>query len=50
MCGYGPVSATLVAAKRLGATKAQLLAYSTSGDITSDMSAVVGYASAKITR
>jgi len=50
MCGYGPVSATLVAAKRLGATKAQLLAYGTSGDITGDTSAVVGYASAKITR
>ena len=50
MCGYGPVSATLAATKRLGATKAQLLAYSTSGDITGDTSMVVGYASAKITR
>ena len=50
MCGYGPVSATLAATKRLGATKAQLLAYSTSGDITGDTSMVVGYASAIITR
>jgi AmmeMemoRadiSam system protein B len=50
MCGYGPVSATLVAAKKLGASKTQVLAYSTSGDITRDTSSVVGYASAKITR
>jgi len=50
MCGYGPVSATLVASKKLGATKAEALSYSTSGDITGDLSAVVGYASAKITR
>ncbi|MGD2200675.1 MAG: AmmeMemoRadiSam system protein B [Candidatus Bathyarchaeota archaeon] len=50
MCGYGPVSAALVASKRLGAVKAELLSYSTSGDITGDFSAVVGYASAKIMR
>ena len=49
MCGYGPVSATLVASKRLGATKAELLAYSTSGDVTGDHSSVVGYTSIKIT-
>ena len=48
MCGYGPVSATLVASKRLGATKAEFLSYSTSGDITGDRSAVVGYTSIKI--
>jgi AmmeMemoRadiSam system protein B len=50
MCGYGPVSAALIASKKLGATKAELLSYSTSGDITGDLSAVVGYASAKIMR
>lgn len=49
MCGYGPVSATLVASKALGATKAELLAYSTSGDVIGDRSAVVGYTSIKIT-
>jgi AmmeMemoRadiSam system protein B len=49
MCGYGPVSATLVASKKLGATKAEFLAYSTSGDIIGDRSAVVGYTSIKIT-
>ena len=50
MCGYGPVSATLVASKRLGANRAEILSYHTSGDITGDWGAVVGYASAKITR
>jgi AmmeMemoRadiSam system protein B len=50
MCGYGPVSATLAASKRMGAKKAELLSYSTSGDITGDFSTVVGYASAKIMR
>lgn len=50
MCGYGPVTATLVASKKLGANKAELLSYSTSGDITGELSSVVGYASAKITR
>ena len=50
MCGYGPVSAALVASKRLGADKAEILSYHTSGDITGDRGAVVGYASAKITR
>lgn len=50
MCGYGPVSAALVSSKIQGARWAQLLAYHTSGDITKDYGAVVGYASAKITR
>lgn len=50
MCGYGPVSVAIVASKLLGAKKAELLAYTTSGDVTGDLSAVVGYASIKITR
>lgn len=50
MCGYGPVSAAIVAAKGLDATKAQLLCYKTSGDVTSDRSQVVGYASVKLTK
>jgi AmmeMemoRadiSam system protein B len=50
MCGYGPVSTALVASKRLGANRAEILSYHTSGDITGDHGAVVGYASAKITR
>ena len=44
MCGYGPAVAMLTAAKQLGATKAQVVRYATSGDITGDPSEVVGYA------
>jgi AmmeMemoRadiSam system protein B len=44
-CGYGPVIAAITAAKLLGARRAQLLCYKTSGDVTGDLSAVVGYAS-----
>jgi len=44
-CGYGPTIAAITAAKALGAKKAQLLCYKTSGDVTGDFSAVVGYAS-----
>jgi len=50
MCGYGPVSAVIVSSKMLGAARAELLAYNTSGDVTGDYSMVVGYAAAKITR
>jgi AmmeMemoRadiSam system protein B len=45
MCGYGPVIADITAAKELGAKSGKLLCYKTSGDITGDYSAVVGYAS-----
>ena len=44
MCGYGPTVAMLTAAKRLGATSAQLARYATSGDISGDRDWVVGYA------
>lgn len=50
MCGYGPVSTTLVASKLGGAKSAEILSYYTSGDITGDPHAVVGYASAIISR
>jgi AmmeMemoRadiSam system protein B len=50
MCGYGPVSAALYASKQLGAKNAELLKYYTSGDITGDVSAVVGYAAIRISR
>ncbi len=49
-CGYGPTIAAITAAKALGAKKAQLLCYKTSGDITGDFSAVVGYASISFTK
>jgi len=48
MCGYGAVAAVLEASKRLGAKKAELLKYATSGDVTGDRGAVVGYAAVKI--
>ena len=44
MCGYGPVSIMLAAAKELGAKKAELVKYQTSGDTSGDYSSVVGYA------
>jgi len=46
MCGYGPVATTIIASKELGAENAEMLKYATSGDLTGDLSAVVGYASA----
>jgi AmmeMemoRadiSam system protein B len=50
MCGYGPITAAIRAAKLLGAKTASLLSYKTSGDITQDKSAVVGYAAVSITK
>ncbi|MGA2021639.1 MAG: AmmeMemoRadiSam system protein B [Candidatus Sulfotelmatobacter sp.] len=44
MCGFGPAIAMLTAAKRLGATSAELVKYATSGDISGDRDMVVGYA------
>lgn len=46
MCGYGPVATTIITSKELGAKNAEILKYATSGDLTGDLSAVVGYASA----
>jgi len=44
MCGYGPTVAMLTAALDLGATKANLVRYATSADVTGDADDVVGYA------
>lgn len=44
MCGYGPAVAMLTASRRLGASRAELIKYATSGDISGDRAAVVGYA------
>lgn len=43
-CGYGAIATCLVAAKKQGAVKGELLKYGTSGDITGDNSSVVAYA------
>jgi hypothetical protein len=45
VCGFGPIAITVIAAKDLGAKKGELLKYATSGDITGDKGAVVGYGS-----
>src|SRR5207245_595360 len=44
MCGYGPAVAMLTAAQLLGATRAELKKYATSGDVSLDFDHVVGYA------
>jgi len=44
MCGYGPAVVMLTAARKLGATKAELVRYATSGDVSGERDMVVGYA------
>jgi MEMO1 family protein len=44
MCGFGPAVAMLTAAVALGATRAELIRYATSGDISGERNRVVGYA------
>jgi AmmeMemoRadiSam system protein B len=44
MCGFGPTVAMLTAARRLGAARAELVKYATSGDVSGDRQRVVGYA------
>lgn len=44
-CGYGAIASTMIACKKLGASKGRLLRYATSGDVTGDTNSVVGYAS-----
>ena len=44
MCGFGPTIAMLTAAKQVGAKSAELIRYATSGDVSGDRDAVVGYA------
>jgi len=49
MCGFHPTTAALLAARALGATRAQLVRYMTSGDVTKEYNSVVGYAGLFIT-
>ncbi len=44
MCGVIPTTIVLTACIELGATKAELVKYATSGDVTGDYGQVVGYA------
>ena len=50
MCGFQPTAAALVAALALGASKAELVRYRTSGDASGDYTQVVGYAGIRIFR
>jgi AmmeMemoRadiSam system protein B len=43
MCGVIPATVGLIAAKELGAERAELIMYRTSGDVTGDYNQVVGY-------
>ena len=45
ICGAAPIAAMLFASLALGAKRARLLKYATSGDVTGDYASVVGYAS-----
>ena len=47
-CGGGPMVSVLHAASRLGATRARVLRYADSGDVSGDKSSVVGYMAAAI--
>ena len=44
MCAHGPAVCLISAAKELGAARAELIKYQTSGETTGDYDAVVGYA------
>lgn len=48
MCGVLPTVVMLQAALALGASRAELVGYSNSGDVTGDQSEVVGYAGVRI--
>jgi AmmeMemoRadiSam system protein B len=49
MCGFQPTTAAIIAARELGAGKAELVRYQTSGDVSGDYDQVVGYAGLRIT-
>ena len=44
MCGYGPASIMMSAARDLGASSSELVRYATSGEVSGDYEKVVGYA------
>jgi AmmeMemoRadiSam system protein B len=43
MCGYGPAVSMLAACNALGASRAELIKYANSGDVSGDYEQVVGY-------
>jgi len=48
MCGVVPAAVMIEASIQLGATKSELVAYGTSGDVTGDNDQVVGYAAVTV--
>lgn len=48
MCGVLPMSLAMTAALEMGATKADIVEYATSGDVSGDFDQVVGYAGAVV--
>ncbi len=48
MCGFQPTTAAILAAKELGAGRADLIRYMTSGEISGDFDQVVGYAGLRL--
>jgi len=44
-CGAGPIISTMIVSRMLGASRAKVLNYMNSGDVTGDMDSVVGYVS-----
>lgn len=49
-CGYGAITSAMIACKKMGATKGELLSYATSGDVSGDTESVVGYGSIKFVK
>jgi AmmeMemoRadiSam system protein B len=49
-CGGGPMVSVLHAARALGASRAHVLRYADSGDVSGDKSSVVGYLAAAVFR
>jgi AmmeMemoRadiSam system protein B len=50
MCGFAPTVVMIAAARRLGATRAALVKYATSADVSGDREYCVGYAGIVVTR
>jgi AmmeMemoRadiSam system protein B len=48
MCGFQPTTAAIVAARELGAGRADLIRYMTSGETSGDFDQVVGYAGLRV--
>ena len=49
MCGLSPVTVMLLCSEKMGAQKAELIEYKTSGEVNGDKNRVVGYAGVIVT-